>query len=348
MPRWVKDIRLVVAGAELTGWDAWDVDSDMLTPANAWRLGAPNPGGLQAWAVDPGDRVRLVLDGHLEMVGRVDDVVTRTGPRGSRIEVTGRDEMCHLVDTSATPGTLTQMTLATMAQRLGAAWSMQWQVEHGLTLKCHKRVKVEPGETPMEVLQRLARKEHLLIWAMADGVGYIGRPDYKQAPTHRIRLHLPGGRARTNNVTASTVTRTWRQRYKTITVAGTSASDATAWGRTTHRRAVVTDSGVTVARPIIITAGDVRSVSQAAARATLALQSQVMDATTAEYTVPGHYGTPYAPHGTPAIWEPGQLVDVVDEPAALAQVMILTHRRLSLSAQGPSTTLTLHPMGWLS
>jgi len=202
----------------------------------------------------------------------------------------------------------------------------------------------------MDVLQRMAEKERVIVWYSADGKAYIGRPDYNIPTKHKLLLYLPkSGRVSENNVNTSRVSRSWRDRYATITVAGTGANDATTWARTSHRKHTITDSTITSARPLILVSGDVRTLDQAKQMATLEQQRRLRDATVYEYTVPGHFGVPAQPGTSPALFEAGDLVDLVDEPAGLTSVKaVILNRRFILDENGPRTMLKVYPQVWMT
>lgn len=351
MTRFVREVKLIVGGEELTGWDQWEVESDLLYPANVFSISAQNKAGRLASKPRPGDAFKLMLDGKKTMVGYVDDVVHDTDENEARVSVNGRDNFGPLVDCSATPKTHRNVTLLTLAQTLTAPWSLTWATNSAApTLKTHKSVKVDPGESIMDVLQRVAEKERVLLWCAADGTCYIGRPSYSLAPVHRLRLHLPAsGQTGDNNVMTSRVTRSWRDRFATITVAGTGANDANACARTSHRRYVITDSGVASARPMIMINGDIRTLDQAKTLATLEYQKRLRDSVELEYSVPGHYGTPATESQSPALFDVDQRVDLVDEPAGISSAkVLLIRRRFVMDESGPRTDLSLAAEVWMT
>lgn len=349
--KWARDIRLLVNDTELTGWDRWEVESDLLQPVDAFSLSAENKAGRLATGVRPGDAFKLTLDGVVTMQGYIDETFHDTTNDGARLEVNGRDGFAPLADCSATPGTHKSVTLLVLAQKLSAPWSISWSLSNAPTMKTHKSVKVDPGESILDVLLRVAEKERVALWYSSDGTGYIGRPDYTLPSVHKLRLYLPAsGRTSENNVTSSRVARSWRDRYSSITVAGTGANDANAWGRTSHRRYTITDTGVSSSRPLIMVGGDVRTLDQAKTMATLEKQRRARDAVAMEYTVPGHYGTPAQPGFQPTLYQPGDGIDLVDEPAGIAGTtkVVLLRRRFILDTDGPSTSLSVYPAVWMA
>lgn len=346
--RGVRDVRLVVAGEEVMGWTKWQVESDLLSPADAFSLSLPNPGARLAGKVYPGQAVKLVLDGTLVLTGAVDDVTVSTD-RESALEVVGRDAFWPLVDCSATPASYRGVSLIALARQLTSPWSIQWQVVPGqsLDLGTHD-VKVDPGDTPWDVLSRLAMKERVLVWAEPNGVGYIGRPDYRSAARHALRVSLnPLNATEASNVISSQVRRSWRERYSHVTVAGTGANTAASYGRSSHRRYTAIDAGVPSHRPLILPEGNLASIGLTKTRASDEVARRLFESGTASYTVRGHYGEPAQSSTAPALYQAGDRLDVSDEPAGLRAVVLCVKRRFVLDDEGPRTELELRPGRWL-
>lgn len=379
----ITDIALLINGKEFKGWDRWEVESDILQPADAFSLSVPNMSAEQTGYLIPNVAFKLVLDGRLVMRGYVDDVVHTTTASESRIEVTGRDDFGNLVDCSAQPGTHRKIDLVTLARALTSVWSMDWTVQPGLTLPTHSKVKVEPGDTVMDVIARLAKKDNLLVWFTSSGTATIGRPDYSQEVAHKLRLYTPdSGLQAENNIVSSRVRFSYQDRFSTYTVAGSGANDATNYGRSSLRKAVKpdvdftgrklsdqswnfyptrpvkprqvlkitqADTEVTVPRPLIIPDGDIKTIQQATDRCELERSRRAFDSTVLEYNVRGHYGTPQKAGGNEVMYDADQRAEVVDYPGGVNGIWYITKRRFKLDSNGPSTDLTLHPDGvWLA
>lgn len=340
----VTDIRLIVAGTEYTGWDSFQVESDFRGTADAFSMSAPNDQAQLAGKFSPGQAVKVLFDRTLVFSGVLDDVDYNGSTDSEKVQVTGRDDFAHLVDNSAPPGTLRNVTLLRLAQKLSDDWSMTWAMDSAMSLTTHKAVKIEPGEAIMDVLVRTATKDKAVLW-YDGGVAYIGRPNYDQTPKHRIVYRTDG---RNNNALDHQVTETWRDRYATITVDGTGSADSANWGKSTHRRAVDTDAEVTGPRSLILVE-ELKNIQQARDRAELEIERRAYDGLVLNYTMAGHYGTPYRSGDQPELYNANQLAAVVDEPAGIDGVYWIARRRWGLDVDGPATTeLELHSQSWLA
>jgi prophage tail gpP-like protein len=343
--RRVKDIRLIIGGAEYTGWDSFDVETDFRQPADAFSMSAPNEQAALAGKISPGDAAKVIFDRGLVFEGVVDDVEYSGNADEERVRLTGRDKFAHLVDNSATPGTYRDTTLLTLAQRLTSDWISTWQLGTGITLTTNKLIKVEPGDTIFDVLMKVAKKDRVVLWFSADGIAHIGRPNYTQDPKHQIVYRTDG---LGNNALQHRVAESWRDRYATVIVDGTGRADSTNWGKHTHRRAVDTDAEVQGPRQIILVE-ELANIKQARERAELEIEGGAFDGLVLNYTMAGHYGTPYKTGDTSELYDADQRATVLDEPAGIDGAYWISRRRWSLSADDLATTeVELHSQSWLA
>lgn len=346
--RGVTDVRLTVGGTDFTAWRSWEIESDVLTPADAWSLTAVNAQAELAGAVSPGDAIKLTIDGVRVMTGVVDDVRYRTDAQGSTVELVGRDGFAPMVDCSAAPKAWRKVTLKTLGESLGAPLGVTtWRVQSGVTLSTHDVIKIDPGETPAEVLTRVAKKDGLLFWFTPDGAVEIGLPDYSADPTHKLRLYCDNALAQNNNILEATVTQTWRDRFGTLTVAGASNdySEYQSWA--SYVKHAATDAEVDAARALITVDSSLKTKDKCKRVAEDEVSRRAMEALTIEAVVRGHYGTPYDSSADPELYAAGQMMDVIYEPGDISGKYWCSKRRFLDGPEGPRTELTLHPGGWL-
>jgi prophage tail gpP-like protein len=337
------EIRLIIDGGEVVDWESFEIASDLLHPADAWRGVISNQGAKNAGLISGGDSVQITIDGDVELSGFVD----RVAYSNNRVAISGRDNFGHLVDVSATPGAHKQIKLDALAESLTSAWGMIWQVDPAVTLTQHRYVKIEPGETISDVLTRLARRDRALIWLDASGTAHIGRPDYDQLPSHAIYHHEPTNpAAQQNNVIEAEVDESIGDRYASITVMGASGNTSGQWGKTALQKQTDTDPSVPSGRVLILSDGDVKSISAAKRLATDEVDRRAFEGLVMRYTARGFYGTP--PPGQERVkFEIDQRASVVDDFADVDGVYYLTARTFSFEEGGGySTRLELHPGGW--
>lgn len=341
------EIKMVVGDSEFTKWQRYEIESDLLKPADAFSLTAPNNDAEMAGVVAPGDVVKILVDGEPQMIGHVDDVnYSCTPEQGAQVEVVGRDLFLFLVDCSAPLLSLRKKTLLQLAEQLAEEWIFDWSGP--VTSQQISRIKIEPGETVLDVLLRFAAKEKLLIWIDPDGEGQIGRPNYTQSISYRLCLYAGSNPDRRhNNIRQQSVSESWRGRYSTVTVYGTTGNTAANYGKSSRKKAIALDADIDPERPLIITDGDVKTLQQAQDRANEEVARRKFEGTTLTYTASGHYGT--LPDGTRNLFQADTLADVHDELSDHHGTYYMTRRQFRLDEDGPTTELELHPKGlWLA
>lgn len=346
--RAISDIRLVVGSAEFKDWKSWEAESDLMTAADAWTVTAANPAAALADKVVPGAAAELVIDGEIALKGYVDDVRYRTDGQGSIVEIVGRDGFAPLVDCSAPPRAYRNMTIKTLGELLGAEHGVtQWEVQDGVTLVSHPWVKIDPGDSVAETLDKLARKDGVLLWYTPDGKMRIGRPTYG-APVHKLRMHVAGDSKRTNNILEITATKTWRERYGTLVVAGASSDDSDYQGWASYIKHEQLDEDLPASRMLIHCDGSLKTRDLCKRVAGDEVSKRKMESLTIETVVRGHYGTPYESGATPQLYQADQMIDVIYEPANIRGKFWCSKRRFIDGPDGPRTELTLHNPGWLA
>lgn len=348
------EIKIVVGqGAEaieLSTWESYEIEADVLHPANAFSVTASNNDGELAGVVGKGDPVKVLVDGAVQMAGHVDDVTyTSSDDAGASVQIVGRDLFGHLVDCSAPLKCLHKITIADLAQELAGDWVDTWTAP--LSIGQIAKVKIEPGDNIWEVLERFAEKEKLLLWLDPSGVGVIGKPNYTQPPAYQLwHLARSNPRAKThNNVIASTVTESWRELFSEITVYGTTGNMKATYGTGARSRAVALETMVDD-RPLRLVDGDCKTLAQAQAKASAERDRRAFEALKLEYTVRGHYGYLGSSSSTTAtLWQVDTIVDVEDELSGYSSCYYLSRRRFRGGDEGRFTDLELHPMGvWLT
>lgn len=363
------EVRLIAAGRELTRWLSYEIDSDMMTPADAFHLAASNAGGVMVGVVEPEQEVRVVVDGAVVLLGRVDEVAYEGTADGATVQITGRDRGRYLVDCSAAVVSLQNQTLKTLAEALagngtaakpGPGWIPVWQVSGNRALPAVKKAKVDPGDSVLDVLTRYAEAAGMIIWLDEQGRGIIGRPDYTQKPLFSIYRYLPSSEMRSrNNTLSGTVTSSTRERFSQVAVlsqvanrksaaglfSGGSRSLFSTRGRSASKlRGVALDAALVAAnvhKPRCVT-GQCANTAQCSAKATETVQRAQFEGWTATYTVKGH-------GQGDELWRVNTLCTLIDELAGVTGLRTLVSRRRFVGGErGQTTEITLHEAGvWL-
>ncbi|MDP3427099.1 MAG: phage tail protein, partial [Humidesulfovibrio sp.] len=220
-------VGLVIDGHEHRDWERCEVDSDLLTPADGWRvsLGLPsNSNGAKGGVVVPSyvrpwAPVTLTLSGQVIMRGRIDPIESEVSKAEHTLAITGRDLAAVLVDCSAPVFSARQCSLdeivAKMVRPLGIT---KIRVDAGRTL--HDKISVDPGMTAWDALQRVCEQNGCWPYFAPDGTLVIGGPDYSDAtnpPVGQLVLRWDG---KGNNVLRLSEKKGIQEYYSQVTVLG--------------------------------------------------------------------------------------------------------------------------------
>lgn len=322
-------VSLLLAGKAHQHWSSYEIDADLLTPADAWQLQLGLPDGRLPAALQEGAAIQLRIGRDLVLTGRIDDIEDPIEHGAHSLTLRGRDGAAALVDCSSPIFTRRQATLADIVAQvvkpLGLS-KIRIDAAVGLT---REKVSVEPGDSAWDTLRNAAEANGLWPWFEPDGTLVIGGPDYQRPPVASLILRRDG---QGNNVERLHRVRSMAGRYSDVTVLGQSHGSALQAGR--HAIKVVErDSSVSVYRPRIVIDHDADSLAAARARARKLLSDSRLQGLTLQATVKGHRTS------DGLLWTPGQRLHVLSEPHDINGIYFLMARRFSGGRGRPSQTL---------
>jgi len=202
------------------------------------------------------------------------------------------------------------------------------------------RVKIEPGESKLEVIQRLATKAGLHVWMAPDGSGVMARPNYSQAPSFIIQLRHDDD-ATSNNVLSGGVRRSTQERYRTYRAVGHSANTRSTKGSGSRHDMTVSDSDAPLDRTLI-TSSQGQNRSQVREQLERDRDLRKFNSLEATYRMRGH-------RQGDRLWSTDSIVSVDDHLHELSAALYCTRRRFSGSLSGQHTEITLKQKGiWLA
>lgn len=335
----MPSIQLAIGGLAHDTWDGWSVESDLLTPADAFELElhTKNASRLPD-VIKEGAICSLTLDGDRVLTGQIDEFEHDVSRRGISMRINGRDRAAPLVDCSSPFVSMREASLAQIIEQvvmpLGA-----YQVEiRADKAKTRRRVQIEPGQTAWEALLQVAEANGLWPWVEPDGRLIIGGPDYTNAPVGVLVMREDGVG---NNVDRLSVRRSIANRYSQITVLGQHgqyANDGLDTARS-HLRSQVQDETLArrgIFRPKVVVDSSSENQDMATTRARKLLADSRLEGFEIRAVVKGHR----ADNGQ--VWAPGQRVVVRSEPHGLNDTYFLMSRTLRLSrGEGAITELRL-------
>jgi prophage tail gpP-like protein len=232
------DIKNKIPGIKIEHFISYQIDADLYTPADAFRLELANPETV----IKPGLVCELFINDKKELTGIIDKVHRKVKKRGVSLAVEGRDFMGLLVDSYCGPEswkTVTGMKLKALAELLlaktpfisrktivyqknvvGKLKGKKTSASSGTIFSqdtAQKISQIEPGMTIFEVLKNYSLSRGLLFYCLPDGTLVFGRPLAKGAPEYTLQL-LKSGKG--NNVIESEVIQDISRRYSKYIVVG--------------------------------------------------------------------------------------------------------------------------------
>jgi len=336
------EVQVLIGGHVHADWDMAEIDSDLLTPADAWHvsIGTEDAPSLPAYVVD-GAQTEIRIDGERVMTGRIDQVDVDVAPGQHELYLSGRDGAAVLVDCSAPLFTARQIGLADIVAKIVKPLGISRVRIDAAATRRREKINVEPGDSAWDALANAAEANGLWPWFEPDGTLVVGGPDYTAAPVATLIMRRDG----TTNMERLTQRRSIVGRHSRVTVLGQTHGTETETGK--HAlRASVDDTGVSWYRPRIAVDYEADSTAVCESRARKLISDARLAGYTLMATVKGcRIHAPGEP-GNGQLWRPGTRVHVVSEPHGIDAPMFLMARRFRLSRSGGLTTeLTLKEDG---
>lgn len=330
-------VSVLVGGRVHNDWTSYDIDSDLLTPADAWRVELANPPGTLPAEVVTGATIEVRVGSDVVLSGRLGTIDESVSKNRDSLSLTGRDNAGVLVDCAAPIFVAKQVTLqqvmTNVVQPLGIS---KIRVDASSTYTSEK-INVEPGDTAWHVLANIAEANGLWPWFDPDGTLVIGGPDYTTAPVATLVMRLDG---KGNNLEELRVVQSMEERYSQVTVLGQTHGTAMQDGRNAIK-ATATDNSVSFYRPHVVVDHECDSAAVALSRARKLLMDSRLRSLTLTARVRGHRTS------EGVLWKPGQRIHVTSERHGINAVYFLMGRRFvkGRGGMGTSTLLTLKEDG---
>lgn len=249
------------------------------------------------------------------ITGYVDDWIPSYDANTVTISVSGRDKTADLVDCSIDhpSGQFNNQTLTQIAYAVCKPFGIK-VIVNTVVGEAFPRVQIEQGETPHELLTRLAKQRGVLLTSDTYGNLVITRASKQKAG---VSLILG------DNVKAARGRFSWRQRFSNFTVKAAGAAFGAQWDGSALStvggiKADVKDGEITRYRPLIIVNEEITTAEGAAKRGQWERQRSIGRSNSAEYTVTG-WRIPQ----TGKLWNINTLVPVIDEILGLDEELLI-------------------------
>lgn len=342
MPSPHDQVALLIGGKAHSDWTSYDIDSNLLTPADGWQVSLGMPDGALPPVVKKGATVEVRVGDDRVLTGRIDEITHSVSKGEHTLAISGRDGAAVLVDCSAPIFVARQVTLAEIVAKVVRPLGITKTRIDAAATKTREKVNVEPGDTAWDVLMHAAEANGLWPWFTPDGTLVVGGPDYSTPPAATLILRRDGA---ANNVLSLRETISCQESHSDITVLG-QAHGTEARRAQSGLKATAKDTGIDWYRPRIVVDHDADSLAVCEARARKAISDSRLRAYTLEATVQGQRATHTDRDGNAPLWAPGMRVHVISEPHGLDGIYFLMARRfVGGRDQGTVTHLTLKEDG---
>ncbi|MBI4804464.1 MAG: phage tail protein [Desulfovibrio sp.] len=328
-----------VAGLEHRDWTSYSLDSDLLTPADAWRVSLGIPAAKIPASIKPWAKMEVLLGSNLLLTGRIDRIERELAKDTQTLSLSGRDNAAVLVDCSAPIFTQRQASLEEIVDLVARPLGIE-RIDVRTTGR-QKKVEIEPGITAWDALKQACEANGCWAWMEPDGTMVVGGPDYSAAPVSSLVERYDG---KGNNTLSLSVREDVSSRYSEVTVLGQTHGTESEDGKNDimHRE---TDPNVPGYRPLIIAKGECDNEEEAKRRA----KKELMDSRLAGFEITARVRGHRVGGQSGEPWRPGQRVHVLSEPHGLDGVYFLMKRAfIGGKDRGRITELTLKEDGvWL-
>jgi len=342
MPTPNDDVELLIAGKTHGDWSSYEIDSDLLTPADAWHVSLGMPGGKMPPDVVTGAPVEVRVGGEAVLTGRVDEIDHAASKTAHSFSMSGRDKAADLVDCSAPVFVAKMASLKEIVAKIVSAFGVtRYRIDADET-RTREKINIEPGDSAWDALARAAEANGLWPWFEPDGTLVIGGPDYSTPVVATLVLRRSG---KGNNVISLHKQESMHSRYSEVTVLGQTHGTELEDGKNSLS-GKAKDDGVTWYRPKIVVDHEADNTAVCRDRALKLISDSRLNGLTLSAAVKGHLIDAPGQPSDGMLWKPMQRVRVISEPHGIDDVFFLMARKFSRGrADGTRTMLTLKEDG---
>lgn len=333
-------VEVKIGGQTHKGWTRYEIDSDLMTPADAWRVTLAQAEIALPKEVVEGAAVEVRLNRDVVLSGRLDERELRVAAGLHELLLSGRDGAGVLLDCSSPIFSRSGVTLAQLVANITKELGIkQIRIEADNKL-LREKVNIEPGDSAWDALRRAAEANGLWPWFEPDGTLVVGGPRYDKPHVATLVLRADG---KGNNVLSLAERRSIVERFSEVTVYGQAHASGSGAGERDGRNNIKgkeEDTGVKVYRPKVMV--DHEAVNESIARARA--RKIISDARVKGYTLTALVRGHRTDDGL--LWTPGQRINVKSEPHGIDGTYFLMARRFTGDkASGQRTQLTLKEDG---
>jgi prophage tail gpP-like protein len=328
------DVRLTVDGTEYLGWKNIRIERSIDTISGVFGLEVSDKwsAASASWPIKPGAVCALSIDGEVIITGYVDVVRASFDAKSRSLQISGRDKAADMIDSSALndPDSWSNITLGKLAAELAAPFGIA-VIDDAKDDKLFPLVKIQPGETAFEVLERYARQRGVLTISDGSGRIVLTKPGQRRADVSLVQGQ---------NILRASGTADHSQRFSEYLVTGQTAGTDTVFGsEASEVEGKARDAEVRGARRLLIVAQNSVDAENMAAMAAWEASVRAARGSPLTVTVQGYHQTPAG-----RLWQPGEILQTQSPWLQLPQpveFMINAVKFLKSDSDGTLTELEL-------
>lgn len=325
-----NEIVVEIDGKVHTKWKAYDIDSDFLIAADAFKF---DIGTASSDTVIPdfsGKEAKVKINGQLVLTGIVDKTSHSFSKNNRTFSLNGRDKAAVLVDCSAPITNIKGVTLLEAIKKIVSPLGIDKVELKAKTNPILDKVDIDIGETAWNAVLRCANSAGLHAWFDPAGVLIVGGADYSTPPVASL-LCLKGNGSQQNNFSQANLTFDVSQRFSEVTFlaqrhgrAGDNNQNDLKW--------VYQDPSVKTYKPKTVVVPDVEDLNALKKWAKKYISDTQLEGFNLTITVPDHKTQ------SGELWTPGQRVYIYCEEYGIEDIFFLMGRRFMLSRTGGTQT----------
>ena len=323
-----NDVTVEVDGKAHNSWKSYDIDSDFLIPADAFKFDLGLPSNSTVLPDFSGAEVKVRINGELVMTGIVDTTQHTISKTNRTYSLNGRDRASILVDCSAPITNVKGLTVLDAVKKIVEPLGIKkvaLRAENNPTLD---KVDIDVGETAWNAAMRCANSAGLHLWFEPNGELIVGGADYSTPPVATLCCMKDGKR---NNFEQADLTFDVSNRFSEVTFLAQSHGKQ-GQDNKNDLKWVYNDPEMTTYKPKTVVVSDVDNLEALQKWAKKYIADSVLEGFTLTIVVPDHK----MQDGT--LWQPGQRVHVICEEYEIDAIFFLMGRRFTLSRNGGTQT----------
>lgn len=249
------EIAIVIGGNRIVGWESASITRSVEAFPNSFTVTAADqfPDDATKATVfpsGPGEKCQIFIGSDLILTGYVDRYAINIGGGRHDVTIAGRGICEDLVDCSAdlrnnpavTGGTITASNALDLAQKLCGAQKIAARLGSGVTDpgKPINALTVALGETPYEIIERVARYSQFLVYEDENGALVL---DHVGTDSMASGFTMPG------NIEGASSTLSFDQRFSQYIIVWNSVAQYSEVNPLTNQSAIAVDETMPPSRP---------------------------------------------------------------------------------------------------